>query len=116
MPADDRMAFVLQLMMVLGITLVAMAICATVVVSMAFRKADLEGAKTLTQLCERAGLIQMLTVVVIALSVLILRIMELLGADATVSILSGIAGYVLGGFARTSEKAEPGRGTPGASN
>jgi hypothetical protein len=33
-----------------------------------------------------------------------------------VSILSGIAGYVLGGFARTSEKAEPGRGTPGASN
>jgi hypothetical protein len=47
MPADDRMAFVLQLMMVLGITLVAMAICATVVVSMAFRKADLEGARTL---------------------------------------------------------------------
>ena len=58
----------------------------------------------------------MLTVVVIALSVLILRIMELLGADATVSILSGIAGYVLGGFARTSERGEPRRGSPAASD
>jgi hypothetical protein len=97
--AADRIALVIQLMTIMAVTMMVLAICVTVVATIAFRKTDKDAASTLSVMIERGGALQLLTVVSIVMSVLVLRILDALGADATVSVLSGVAGYVLGGFA-----------------
>jgi len=54
----------------------------------------------------QTGGLQLLTVIVIGISVLILRVFELISADAAVSALTGMAGFVLGGFTGTQSKRE----------
>jgi hypothetical protein len=48
--------------------------------------------------------LRLLTVVVIGFSALILRVLELISADAAVSALTGIAGFVLGGISGGDQK------------
>jgi|HubBroStandDraft_2_1064218.scaffolds.fasta_scaffold1235718_1 hypothetical protein len=99
----DRMTFVLELMGLLTIALAVIAICGTVVAVIVFRKADHSAARIFGQLMNRAGMLQMLTVATIVQTVLVLRIFDGLSADATISVLSGIAGYVLGGLTKPQE-------------
>ena len=100
MSPEQRMSFVLQLMALFAATLAVLAICAAVVASIAFRRAGSRSPDSFGLLAQRANLLQMLTVASVATSVLVLRLMELLDSAATVSVLSGIVGYVLGGLAR----------------
>jgi len=96
-----------QLGFYLTIMVCAVAVCATVVGGIAFWKTDKGAAKTFSLLIERANALQMAAVVLIVMGGCSLRIMNLISADATVSILSGIAGYVLGGVSRkTSSKSD----------
>jgi hypothetical protein len=93
---SDRLTFALALMLILMVTLSIIAICAAVVGWRAFSRTERGAAKTFSMLVQRSGALQLLTVVTIVMSVLILAIIEVLDSAAAVSILSGIAGYVLG--------------------
>ena len=101
----DRMTFVLEMLAVLTVAIAVIAICGTVVAVAAFRKVDHGAARTLRQLLQPATLLQMLTVATIIQTVLVLRVFDGLSADATISVLSGIAGYVLGGLMKPQEAA-----------
>lgn len=99
----DRMTFLLELMGLLTIAIVVLAICATVVAVTALRKTEHGAARILGLVADRAGFLQILTVASIIQTVLVLRVFEALSADATISVLSGIAGYVLGGLTRPQQ-------------
>jgi hypothetical protein len=110
------MTFALVLMGLMNCGIVVLAICGAVIAKAAFQKTERGAARALSQMIERAGVLQLLTVQVIVMSVVTLRIIDGLSADATVSILSGIAGYVLGGLSQTrgASSQEPAR--PPATN
>jgi hypothetical protein len=118
MDHHERFALVI-LGLVMG-GLVVISICLAVVGWAAFRRQGAAGP--ISEMVQRVGapqlLTQLLTVQAIVMSVLILRIIDDLSAEATVPILSGIAGYVLGGISRGSDRApqgeSPPRGSPSA--
>jgi hypothetical protein len=97
---SERITFVLYLNLIMAVSLVALAICASIVARAAFDRTEKGAARTLSLMIQRAGLLQLMTVQIVVMSVLTLRIVDVIGADATVSIISGIAGYVLGNLAR----------------
>ncbi len=99
----DRMTFALELNALMTLAICVIAICGSIVASIAFRKTERGAARTLSLMIERAGVLQLLAVQVIIMSVLTLRIVDSLSADATISIFSGVAGYVLGNFGRGSQ-------------
>jgi len=103
---SERIAFALYLNLIMAASVLGLAVCATVVARIAFQRTEKGAARTLSLMIQRAGLLQLLTVQVVVMSVLTLRIVDALGADATVSVISGIAGYVLGNLARKGEVAE----------
>lgn len=98
--APDRMTFALELMGLMTFAVCVIAICATIIARAAFAKTDKGGGKTLSMIFQRAGAVQLLTVQTIVMSILILRIVDAISADATISALTGIGGYVLGNFGR----------------
>jgi len=57
-------------------------------------------------LVQRANALQMATVVLIILGACSLRNINSISAEAVVSVLSGVAGYVLGGTSRSPGKPE----------
>jgi uncharacterized Tic20 family protein len=79
------------------IMVVAIVACTTIVGGIAFWRAQKEQAKTFSLLLQRANALQMLAVILIIVAAVVLRIGNGISAEAIVSILSGIAGYVLGG-------------------
>lgn len=88
----------------LTIMVVVVSVCATIIGGIAFWKTEKGGAKTFSLLVQRASAIQMATVVLIILGACSLRMLNLISSEAVVSILSGVAGYVLGGVSRSSAK------------
>jgi len=74
----------------------------TVVGSIAFWRTEKGAARTFSLLLQRAGVVQMLAVLLIIMAATGLRIMDKINAEALVSLLSGIAGYVLGGVAKSN--------------
>ena len=79
--------------------------CTVIVGGIAFWKTEKGGAKTFSLLLVRANALQMLAVILIVISAIILRLANAISSEAVVSILSGVAGYVLGGIA---PKKDPG--------
>jgi hypothetical protein len=100
----DRMAFALELMGLMTVAICVLAICGTVVAVKAFGKTDKGAATTFSRLIQRSGGLQLLTVQTIVMSVLVLAIAGLLDGAATVSVLSGVAGYVLGNGNRSDRR------------
>jgi len=94
----DRMAFVLELMALFGITIVILAICGAAIAIAALQKTEHLANRALPLLIHRAGFLQILTVVVIVETVFVLRLFDGISSESTISVLSGIAGYVLGGI------------------
>jgi hypothetical protein len=86
---------------------------ATIVGGIAFWRTEKDSGKTFSLLIQRFGanFIQMLAVVLIILAACALRIMDKVSAEAVVSILSGVAGYVLGGSTRTRQGVEESNST-----
>ena len=83
-----------------------MVVGATIIGGIAFWKSDKGAARTFSILVQRANVVQMLAVVLIILAACGLRIMDKINAEAVVSILSGVAGYVLGGSSRSQQGKE----------
>src|SRR5262245_29994052 len=81
-----------------GVTTVSIVWC------IAFLKSE-NPAGSFTRMFERAQALKMVTVLLIVLSVLILALLERIAESATIGVLSGIAGYVLGGLEKTTPEA-----------
>jgi hypothetical protein len=76
---------------------------ATIVGSIAFFKTDKGAAKTFSLLIQRAGALQMITVMTIVVGACLLAFAGKISAEGITSILSGIAGYVLGGSSKIGQ-------------
>lgn len=87
-------------MALFGGVIAVLGICATIVVCVAFQKTHTSAAQLLRLLVDRPGTLEMLTVVVIGVSIFLLRILELIGPDAAVSALTGLGGVCPWGLAR----------------
>ncbi|MBO9168359.1 hypothetical protein [Rhizobium sp. L245/93] len=74
----------------------------TIVMVVAFYKSG-NGPSILAKLIVRAGTLQMITVIVIVVGACILATIGRISPEGIVSILSGIAGYVLGNSTRPRE-------------
>lgn len=78
----------------------------TIVGSIAFCRTEKGSAKTFSLLMRRANALQMLTVILIVLVVAVLRLTDSLAEAAVISLLSGVAGYVLGSTGRIDSQRE----------
>ncbi|WP_377295993.1 hypothetical protein [Rhizobium sp. SGZ-381] len=76
---------------------------ASVVIALALYRTQSGGAAVLARMIERAGTLQMITVIVIVVGACILATVGRIKSEGIVSILSGIAGYVLGNSSRPSD-------------
>lgn len=72
---------------------------ATIVGSIAFFRAGSGQAKTFSLLVQRAGALQLITVMSIIGASCFLAVIGKVSPEGIISLLSGIAGYVLGGYA-----------------
>jgi hypothetical protein len=72
----------------------------------AFRKTETGGAKTFSLLLERSNALQMLTVILIVLAACMLRLIDMINSEAVITLLSGVAGYVLGGARREKDVSD----------
>ena len=86
------------------IMVVAITLCTTIVGGIAFWKTQVGAARTFSLLLERANALQMLAVILIIVAAVALRLQDAINPEAVVSILSGVAGYVLGGVAVSKHK------------
>jgi hypothetical protein len=84
---------------------IAFAICVvgiTIVACVAFYKNE---GKTFSLLIQRSGALQLVTVLTIILAAAFLTVIGKITTEGIVSILSGIAGYVLGGASKIRQGA-----------
>ena len=85
------------------ISLVAIVTGLTIVASVAFYRTDRGTAKIFSSLVLRAGALQLVTVLAIVVGACFLTVIGKINSEGIVSILSGIAGYVLGGLSKTGQ-------------
>lgn len=105
---SDRLTFTLYLMGMLMLTMMVNAACLTLVARIALQKTEKEPIRTLGLILERAGALQLLTVIVVISAVFVLRMNDSLSDQATTSIFSAIAGFVLGGASRARTNSSSG--------
>ena len=77
----------------------------TVVAVVIFRGHNLKG-ESLALIVQRTEIAKLATIVLIILAVTLLGLLKLVEGEAVVAILSGIAGYVLGGRGGGRERQE----------
>jgi hypothetical protein len=86
--------------------------CATIaiVAGIAFWRTERGAAASFSRIVQRAGLLDIITVILIAAGAMNLLILGKIGPEAAIGLLSGIVGYVLGGVAavraRTDQHSE----------
>lgn len=94
-------------LLAVGTTVIAFTIMAVI----AFQRApqDKNPAYTFSRMFERAKALQMITVILIVVAAAFLALLRVIDSNGVVGILSGIAGYVLGGLQKDAkEEREPG--------
>jgi heme/copper-type cytochrome/quinol oxidase subunit 2 len=96
----DRSALALQLALIMGSLITVIVICGTILIAMAIRKSTSDDDRILTTFFEHGTLLQILTSAAIVISAVLLRVLDLINSEAAVSLLSGLAGYVLAGLSR----------------
>ena len=79
----------------------------TVVGGIAFFRAGQGQAKSFGLMFERGNFLRLATAVLIILATVLLAALGKLTAEGVASILSGVAGYVLGGLDRQQQKTVP---------
>ena len=94
-------ALVSTLALYATITIGLITLCTMVVGSIAFWRAEKGAARTFSLLLQRANVLQMLAIFLIIVAACVLRLADSINSEAIVSILSGVAGYVLGGTTRS---------------
>jgi hypothetical protein len=105
--SPERMMLALQLSKILAALLAVVVISGTIITTLEVRKAQPSSAKMLNVFFEQGTLLQIVTVIAVISSALLLRILDQISSEATVSILSGTAGYVLGALPKGKRSSEP---------
>ena len=85
-------------LLALGIT--ALAFTVTAIVAFMRAPQNMNPAYTFSLMFERAKALQMITVILIVVAVSFLALIRIIEPNGVVAVLSGIAGYVLGGIRR----------------
>jgi hypothetical protein len=78
----------------------------TIVGGIAFWRSKQGQARTFSLLLQRANALQMLAVILIIVAAVVLRMANAINSEAIVSILSGVAGYVLGGVTKSKDEKD----------
>jgi lysylphosphatidylglycerol synthetase-like protein (DUF2156 family) len=94
--------FVIKLLIIMAVGVVAGVIGFIIVGVLAFRKNDEKAMNAYITLFAKGDVLRLLTVAGILAAVLALTFARLVDGPVAASILSGIAGYVLGGLAKAS--------------
>jgi hypothetical protein len=94
----DRLA----LYAVIGMGIVA--ICASVVAIVAFRKDGNASGEAFVKIANHGGALKLLTVGLVVFTATFLTLADKIRGEAVVAIISGVAGYVLGGVERDKGK------------
>ena len=99
---------IIQLAWIALLALVATAVAFTVTAIIAFQRApqDKNPAYTFSQMFERAKALQMITVILIVVAAAFLALIHIIDSNGVVGILSGIAGYVLGGLQKEPKEEQ----------
>lgn len=100
---DVTLDFILELGLYFVIAFGFLTIGLTICVIVIFKDHNLSG-ESLALIVQRTELAKLATVFLIVLTVTFLGVLKILAAEAVVAVLSGIAGYVLGG--KTSKKGD----------
>lgn len=74
---------------------------------LAIWRSEQHGALAYFRLFERLQVLQLLTVMLVIASATVLALLGILDSNGVTGILSGVAGYVLGGLNRAAPAAEP---------
>jgi len=106
MTTDADVKIVETIALYATIIVLATSLATTIIGGIAFWKAQKGAAKTFSLLLQRANALQMLAVILIIVSAVLLSIMGKITPEAVVSILSGVAGYVLGGVTRPNNQQD----------
>ena len=84
------------------------AVCATVVAAIAFWRDEKSSARNFLGIAQHGGALRIITVGMIVLAATFLALANKITGEAVVAIISGVAGYVLGGFQRSRDKKQEG--------
>jgi len=90
------------------LALATTAVSFTITAIIAFMRAPqtMNPAYTFSRMFERAKALQMITVILIVVAAAFLALLHIIDSNGVVGILSGIAGYVLGGIQREPKEEE----------
>ncbi len=72
----------------------------------AFARTEKGSAKSFGLMFQRGNFLRIATVIMVVLAVLFLGLVDILKENGIISILSGIAGYVLGGLDRNKDGSD----------
>ena len=88
----------------------------TLVGAVAVWRSEKNGALAFFRIFERMQVLQLLTVMLVIASATILALLGILNSNGITGILSGVAGYVLGGLGRTQAAAQQSTDKPRSSD
>lgn len=89
-----------------------LAIGFSLVGAVAVWRAGKDGGRQFFRMFERLQVLQLLTVMLVIASATVLALLGILSSNGVTGILSGVAGYVLGGLNRSPPPATPPAPTP----
>lgn len=101
--SPELMQYLVEVAKYSTICVVVIAVCVTIVFAIAFYRSSPGQAKIFSDLMQRAGALQLVTVFSIIVGACFLTIIGRITSEGIVSILSGVAGYVLGGLQKTQQ-------------
>ena len=100
-----QMQFSLWVLGALALTLLIVVLCYTAIVFKGFQKTDGD-SKALYILTSREGGLEFVTVGIVLPAAFMLRANDWISADATMTLISGVSGYVLGKYGLAQSKKE----------
>jgi hypothetical protein len=98
-----NLKFVTELAWIAFWGLCVMTLGFTILGSISFMRSKVGTAKSFTRLLERAEAVKLSAVILIVCAVTLLALLGRIDSQGVVGILSGIAGYVLGGLQKTGD-------------
>jgi hypothetical protein len=102
---------VIELLHSLSSMVAILAVGFTLVGAIAVWRTSKDGAWAFFRMFERLQVLQMLTVMLVIASATILAMLGILNSNGVTGILSGVAGYVLGGLSKQGTASQSGETT-----
>lgn len=92
----------IKLLIICSITLILLAGLITfgIIANIAFKKTEQGAAGTFTKMFSRGNFLSIFTVILIITATIYLSLVDVIKSEGAVTLLSGIAGYVLGNLSK----------------